>query len=256
MSLFAGKLAELKHYLTTSDRRAIATAREAYRRLEWVSLPVPGPMAKVALSGYLVGRKAFHYGRRLFIAQPLFEAHCAKAGKRLRTGSELHWIEGQGDIIVGDDVWFDGRSTIIFASSFSARPTLEVGNNTMIGHDTSFTIARRITIGNNCQISGSSRFFDSSGHATDAAERARHQPPLPHQVRPITIGDDVWVAKQCIVFPGVTIGKGAIISAGSVLRESVPPYSLVAGNPARVVRELPRPSAGAGESIARVAGTE
>lgn len=249
MSLFEGKLAELKHYLTTSDHRAIATAREAYRRLEWVSVPVPRPVAKAALGGYLVGRKAYYYGRRLLVAQPLFEAYCAKVGRRLRTGSELHWIEGPGDIIVGDDVWFDGRSTILFASTFSARPTLEVGNNTMIGHDTTFTIARRITIGNNCQISGSSRFFDSSGHATDPVERANHQPPLPHQVRPITIGDDVWVAKQCIVFPGVMIGKGAIVSAGSVLRDSVPPYTVVAGNPARVVRELPRPEAEAGEAM-------
>ena len=241
MAFLEGKLSRLKHYLTTSDDVTVTAARDLYRDLEWASLPVPRPLGKMALGGYTIGQKVYHYGRRMLIAQPLFEAACARSGRRLRTGSEVHWIEGQGSIVVGDDVWFDGRSSICFAGSFSRCPTLEVGDNTMIGHDSSFTIGKRITIGKNCQISGASRFFDSSGHATAARERALHKPPLPHQVRPITIGDDVWVAKNCIVFPGVTIGNGTIVSSGAVLRESVPAYCIVAGNPARVVRELPRP---------------
>lgn len=238
MDVLDGNLAKLKHFLTTSKNPAITRARETYRQLEWARVPVPRPLARVALGGFMAGRKAYHYGMRMLVAQPLFEASCARAGKHLRTGSEVPWIEGTGDIIVGDYVWFDGRSTIAFASTFSERPTLEVGDNTMIGHDTSFTIGKRITIGRNCQISGSSRFFDSSGHPTDAEARAGHQPPEARQVRPIVIGDGAWVAKHCIVFPGVTIGEGAIVSAGSVVRESVPPYTIAAGNPARVVREL------------------
>ena len=51
-----------------------------------------------------------------------------------------------------------------------------------------------------------------------------------------TVGDDVWFGYQALVLPGVSIGSGAIVAAGSVVTADVPPYTIVAGNPARVVR--------------------
>jgi len=51
----------------------------------------------------------------------------------------------------------------------------------------------------------------------------------------VHIGDDVWLAAGSIILPGVKIGKGAIISAGTVLSKSIPPYAIVAGNPGRVI---------------------
>ena len=83
--------------------------------------------------------------------------------------------------------------------------------------------------------------FDSNGHRSDPMERRSQKPPPPDEVRPITIGDDVWIGKDCIVFPGVRIGACAIVSAGSVVRRHVPPYAVVAGNPAQIVYRLPRP---------------
>lgn len=53
---------------------------------------------------------------------------------------------------------------------------------------------------------------------------------------PITIESDVWLATRAMVLSGVTVGAGSVVAAGSVVTRSVPPYSLVAGNPARVVR--------------------
>ena len=55
---------------------------------------------------------------------------------------------------------------------------------------------------------------------------------------PISIEDDVWVGTGAIILPGVTIGEKSIVGAGSVIREDVPPYSVVAGVPARVIRTL------------------
>jgi maltose O-acetyltransferase len=52
----------------------------------------------------------------------------------------------------------------------------------------------------------------------------------------IVIEDDVWVGARCIILPGVKIGKGSIIGAGSVVTKSVPPYSIVGGNPAKVIK--------------------
>jgi virginiamycin A acetyltransferase len=51
-----------------------------------------------------------------------------------------------------------------------------------------------------------------------------------------TVGHDVWLGYQALVLPGVTIGPGAVVAAASVVTGDVPPYAIVAGNPARVVR--------------------
>eukprot|EP00877_Chromochloris_zofingiensis_P014377 jgi/Chrzof1/9193/Cz03g39110.t1 len=62
----------------------------------------------------------------------------------------------------------------------------------------------------------------------------------PELAKPITIGDDVWVGGGAIILPGVTIGEHAVIGAGSVVTKHVPPYTVVAGNPAKVLKELDR----------------
>ena len=54
--------------------------------------------------------------------------------------------------------------------------------------------------------------------------------------QPITIEDDVWIGSRVIILPGVVIGKGAIVGAGSIVTKDVAPYSIVAGNPARLIR--------------------
>ena len=57
---------------------------------------------------------------------------------------------------------------------------------------------------------------------------------------PIIIEDDVWIGFKSSILKGVTIGRGAIVAAGSVVTKAVPEYSLVAGNPAVVIRRLER----------------
>ena len=54
----------------------------------------------------------------------------------------------------------------------------------------------------------------------------------------VVIEDDAWIGFKSSVLKGVTIGRGAIIAAGSVVTKDVPPFTLVAGNPAKVIREL------------------
>jgi acetyltransferase-like isoleucine patch superfamily enzyme len=55
-------------------------------------------------------------------------------------------------------------------------------------------------------------------------------------VRRVRIGHDVWIGRSAIVLPGVDIGHGAVVGAGAVVTKSVPPYAIVAGNPARLIR--------------------
>lgn len=63
----------------------------------------------------------------------------------------------------------------------------------------------------------------------------------PEGGKPITVGEDCWFGGNCIVLPGVTIGKGVTIGAGSVVTKDVPDYVVVAGNPARVIKKIERP---------------
>lgn len=75
-----------------------------------------------------------------------------------------------------------------------------------------------------------------------------HSTPYPHfshmlesYVAPVTIEDDVWVAIGAIILPGVTIGKGSIVSAGAVVTKDVPAYTVFGGVPAKFIREVPLP---------------
>lgn len=233
--------AALYHYLATSDDAIPRAVRDAKRDIDNLEVRPPNTVVKPFLYSYLAARAATAFGKRVFVCQPFFRAYCKECGPNFRTGDFVHWVQGQGDIIIGSNVWLDGKSTFTFAASFSERPTLIIGDNTAIGHDTTFSVGKRITVGKNCNISGASWIFDSSGHPSDPVARRNHEPPPPDQVRPVTIGDDVWIGKNCIIFPGVRVGDAAIISAGSVVRRHVPAYGVVAGNPAQLVFRLPRP---------------
>lgn len=91
-------------------------------------------------------------------------------------------------------------------------------------------VGDRTLIGPNCS-------FYSATHPLDPFLRMGTQGP--EYGKPIRIGPDCWFGGNCIVLPGVTIGKGVVVGAGSVVTRDVPDFSVVAGNPARVLRQVP-----------------
>ena len=111
---------------------------------------------------------------------------------------------------------------------------LTIGDGTSINRGASICAQRSIRIGRNCGIGNDCLIFDTDFH--DVADRSR----VP-DAQPVTIGDDVWLAARAIVLKGVTIGDGAVVSAGSVVATNVPPYALVGGVPARLIRRLTPP---------------
>ena len=127
---------------------------------------------------------------------------------------------------------------------------IEVGRNCYIGEGARIWSASRVTIGDRVQISHNVNIHDTNSHALSASSRARHfdeifttgHPKLLPDVptTPIVIEDDVWVGFGSIILTGVTIGRGAVIGAGSVVTKDVDAFTVVAGNPARFIREIPR----------------
>lgn len=228
-------MSSLRRQLALSDHPGARFARWAYRGSCSFSIPAPKVLFKPLLWCYLAIRSLWHTLLRVAFAEPLFKAYCKQYGRRLRTGIYLHWIQGQGDIVVGDDVYIDGKCSISFAARYADRPLLEIGDHTTIAHNCQLTIGKEIRIGRHCLIAANVFMFDSGGHATDPELRLQGLPPTEDQVRPITVKDNVWIGRNAIIFPGVTIGEGSIVGAGAVVMMDVPPYTMVAGNPAKKI---------------------
>lgn len=233
----------LRRFFSQSQHPAARAGKRLYRGVHGFTLPAPRAVVRPVLWGFLAARSVYYYMLRVFVCEPLFKASCNRYGRGVRTGVYIHWFSGSGDVNLGDQVSVDGKCSFSFGSRFSDRPTLEVGDRTEIGHDCSFTVGKRITIGRDVRISVGCLLTDSNGHPLEAAARRAGLPPHPREVRPIVIGDDAWIAQRSIILPGTRIGEGAIVSAGSVVRGRVEPYTVVGGNPAVVLARLPRPAA-------------
>jgi acetyltransferase-like isoleucine patch superfamily enzyme len=231
----------LRHYLATSAHPAAQAARTAVRFVRNFGVPAPSFVVVPILQGLLAARAMYYFGVRVFVCEPLFKGYCKEYGKNFHTGTFLHWVQGRGDIILGDNVLLDGKISFNFGARHTASPTLKIGNDTRLGHDSMITIAKAVTIGNHCLLSSGIMIFDSPGHPNDPERRKAGQPPAAEDIKPVTIEDNVWVGRNAVIFPGVTIGEGSIVSTGAIVMSDVPPYSIVAGNPARKIGGLPRP---------------
>jgi acetyltransferase-like isoleucine patch superfamily enzyme len=233
----------LRRFVSSSDHPAARLAKRLYHGIRRFTLPAPRVIVKPMLWSFLAIRTIYYFCMRVLICEPLFKAYCTEYGRNVRTDVYIHWIWGKGDLIIGDDVCLDGKSSFTFSSRFSDRPTLRIGSHTHVGGGCTITVAKRVTIGQHCLLAGGIWIADSNGHSTDPAARLAGLPPRPEEVRPVTIGDNVWIGTHAMILPGVTVGEGSVIAAYSVVRNDVSPYSIVAGNPAVKVKDLPRPAA-------------
>ena len=107
----------------------------------------------------------------------------------------------------------------------------------------------KIEIGSHCLISWNVGIADSDFHPLDPAQRLidaqavapffKDRPPRPKlKTAPVKISDNVWIGMNATILKGVTIGENSVVAAGSVVTKSVPPNTVVAGNPAVFVKQL------------------
>ena len=112
---------------------------------------------------------------------------------------------------------------------------LTIGDNTYLQAGCTLNpFVASIHIGKNCMIAARCAFLPYQHGHSDPVRPMREQPLTSRG--DIVIEDDVWLGAQVCVMDGVTIGQGAIIGAGAVVTKDVPPYSIAAGVPARVIR--------------------
>jgi acetyltransferase-like isoleucine patch superfamily enzyme len=122
---------------------------------------------------------------------------------------------------------------------------LKIGDRCAFGQGTFLTCGGGITMGNDVATGPDAKIW-SVNHIFEDPDVPWMKQGFEH--KEVIIEDDVWIGASTFVKPGVRIGKGAIISAGTILSKSVPPFAIVAGNPGRVVGWRKRPES-AGEKM-------
>lgn len=151
-----------------------------------------------------------------------FPSSVSKNGKfykKLRANLARGFIE-----YVGENVNIEPNCRFDFS--------LKIGDNSGIGEKSELygdiTIGRNVMMGTNCIIYTRNHRFDSI------------EIPMCRQgfdvVKPVVINDDVWIGGRVTILPGVHIGKGVVIGAGTVVTKNVPDYAVVVGNPAKIIK--------------------
>lgn len=126
--------------------------------------------------------------------------------------------------------------------------SISIGKRCYLGDNTRIWAAESIEIGDDVMVAHNSNIFDSNTHPVDVEERMTDKDAILTRggredfptlgSSPVKICDKAWIGCNCCVMKGVTVGEGAIVGAGSVVTRDVPAYTVVAGNPARVVKKL------------------
>jgi len=231
----------LRQWLAGSPHPVAASIRGVRRGLRDFTLPAPRVLVLPYLWTFVFLRSVVFAARRLLVAEPLFKAYCSKVGRGVTTGIYVPWVQGKGELVVGDRAHVSGKLSINFAARFSKRPRLEIGSHTDIAHNCRIVVGREVVIGSHVEIASDVTIRDSGGHPADPARRAAGAPPDASDVKPVAIHDNVWIGSHVLVMPGSVIGEGSIVSAHSVVAGTVAPYTIVAGNPARRIGTLTPP---------------
>lgn len=154
----------------------------------------------------------------------------------------------------GSGIWLRARLLPRFFASFGTGTVIQenfrvttparihVGRSCNFGRGVFLTGGGGITIGDHVGIGPDSKVWSVNHRFAD--------PDVPwleqgYDEAAVVVEDDVWIGANCFVMPGTTIGRGAILSAGTVLMKSVPPCAIVAGNPGRIVGWRRHPDGGA-----------
>lgn len=157
--------------------------------------------------------------------------HATHVGQKVRVWGRPA-IVNYGNLVIGERLRL--VSTIATTELFVGRNgRLEIGESAFINYGCTIAAEENIYIGPNCNIGTFVMLMDNSFHRLEP-ERRLEKP----ESAPVILEENVWLGGRVIVLPGVRIGAGSAIGAGSVVTRDIPPRSLAVGVPAKVIRDL------------------
>lgn len=169
--------------------------------------------------------------------EPMFRTYCDSCGKGLRLIGGMPQVHDYLRMKVGDHVTMHGAATFT-AGKAPTRPVLDIGNNVHLGYQMGISVGTKVIIRDNVMIANRVSLIGYDQHPLDPVKRIQNYPAEISEKDDILIDEYAWIGMNCLVLKGVTIGRASIVAAGSVVTKDVPPYTVVAGNPAKVVKSL------------------
>ncbi len=156
--------------------------------------------------------------------------------------SQIRSSRGRDKVVIGSNTHILGRLSV-----FAHGGQIEIGNDCYVGEYSQIWSFNSVVIGDRVQISHGVNIHDNNAHSLSAQRRHNHfkailstgHPKVLDDVpaKPIVIEDDAWIGFNSTILKGVTIGRGAVVGANTVVTKDVAPYTVVVGNPARVIGE-------------------
>jgi acetyltransferase-like isoleucine patch superfamily enzyme len=213
--------------------------RAAVRGILHARIP-PTPLHRLLLAERSLRRGVWYELSRMLYYQPLFELHCERSGKdgrlELTPDSKLPFVDNCA-LVIGEGWRINGRTTFQGARNAPSKARIEIGDRAYLGSRVVLRAGLGIRLGRHVTIASNVILSSDPGHPLDPVARRTEAAPR-EDLRQMTVGDDVWIAEGATLLGGITVGDGAVIGAHAVVTKDVPPRTVVAGNPARVVKEL------------------
>jgi len=154
-----------------------------------------------------------------------------KIGKQIQLGKIV--VNWPHQISLGDNCILEHNIHFKFDGIWQQGPSIILRENVFVGTGCEFNISKSIHIGKYSMIASGCKFIDHD-HGTALNESMNVQRPV---LGAIVIGDEVWMGVNCVVLKGVTIGRGAVVAAGSVVIKDVGEYEIVGGVPAKLLKK-------------------
>lgn len=195
--------------------------------------------------GYILGKwdktwLGIHLkGNRMFIRSQRYA--CRLGNSTLIISGEIT-LRCEDCIMIGNRTRIDNGSVITAwkrtPDGTTHNPIISIGKECSIGEYNHITSTNKIIIGDHLLTGRWVTITDNSHGDTDYASLLTN--PIMRIVKskgPVIIGNNVWIGDKATILPGVTIGDGAVIAANAVVTKDVPAYSVVGGNPARIIKQ-------------------